>query len=190
LRLSLDLEEPQDDARRFYRELPFRLGKFGLTLEPAKTRLMRFGRCSRANHAVLGTKQQVASFLGFTLIPRKGRDNKFALTLQTQKERLRRFIQNCKMLLRQILHLPLSDQAVQISARLRGHFNYFGVSGNTRALRGVHNQVTRYWRKCLSRRSQTGEVNWLTMRRILKRNPLPKAQIRIPYSKFGTFARM
>lgn len=180
----------EDDARRFYSGLPSRLGKFGLTLEPSKTRLLRFGRFSRANHKTSGTRQQVASFLGFTLVPTKGRDSKFALILQTQKERLRRFIQNCKILMRKILHLPISDQATQLSARLRGHFNYFGVSGNTSAIKGVHYQVILHWRKCLSRRSQKGKVNWEKMKRILERYPLPKADIRISYSKFDTFAIM
>ena len=180
----------EDDARRFYSGLPSRLGKFGLTLEPSKARLLRFGRFSRANHKTSGTRQQVASFLGFTLVPTKGRDSKFALILQTQKERLRRFIQNCKILMRKILHLPISDQATQLSARLRGHFNYSGVSGNTSAIKGVHYQVILHWRKCLSRRSQKGKVNWEKMKRILERYPLPKADIRISYSKFDIFAIM
>ncbi|WXG53342.1 MAG: reverse transcriptase domain-containing protein [Candidatus Sedimenticola sp. (ex Thyasira tokunagai)] len=34
----------REDAERFYRTLPKRLGKFGLELSPEKTRLIRFSR--------------------------------------------------------------------------------------------------------------------------------------------------
>lgn len=45
-------------------------------------------------------------------------------------------------------------------ARIRGHFNYFGVRGNERRLDLLVESVKRSWFKWLNRRSQRSTLNW------------------------------
>lgn len=57
-----------DDAKKVYEALPKRFSKFGLTLHPKKTKLMRFGRFAQATilKKKQGKKPPTFNFLGFT----------------------------------------------------------------------------------------------------------------------------
>ena len=59
--------ERRADAERFLGELRERLGKFGLELHPAKTRMIEFGRWAIADRRQRGAgKPETFDFLGFT----------------------------------------------------------------------------------------------------------------------------
>ena len=66
---------------------------------------------------------------------------------------------------------------------MRGHFAYYGISGNSRRLRWYARQVERIWRKWLARRSRQGVFLWQRMRELLKRHPLPPPRIIHGYAK-------
>ncbi|HXV62498.1 MAG TPA: hypothetical protein VEK15_17495 [Vicinamibacteria bacterium] len=51
-------------------------------------------------------------------------------------------------------HRSVREQHAALSRRLRGHFNYFGVSGNFRSLLLLVASTRRAWYKWLHRRSQ------------------------------------
>lgn len=57
-------------------------------------------------------------------------------------------------------HLPVREQVLNLNQVLRGHYAYFGVAGNIRALQRIYRVVERYWRKMLSSRSRKGNVTW------------------------------
>jgi RNA-directed DNA polymerase len=59
-----------------------------------------------------------------------------------------------------------------------GHFVYFGITGNLRALSNFRFRVIGVWRKWLSRRSQRAWISWEEMLRLLARYPLPQPRIR------------
>ncbi len=63
-------------------------------------------------------------------------------------------------------------QRQRLAQKLRGHFGYFGITGNFEALQRFRCEVVRVWRKWLSRRSQRARVNWERMRALLERHPL------------------
>ena len=54
--------------------------------------------------------------------------------------------------MRRMRHLSLRKQTEYLNQMLRGHYAYYGIAGNIRALRRVHRAVERYWRKMLSSR--------------------------------------
>ena len=84
----------------------------------------------------------------------------FKVGMRTEKSRLRRSPATLQELMRQIRHLPITDQADQINLILRGHYAYYGIAGNIRALLKVYRAVERYWRKMLRSRSRDGKVHW------------------------------
>jgi hypothetical protein len=55
-----------EDARRFQADLCARLGQFGLTVHPDKTRLLEFGRFAAENRRKRGLgKPETFNFLGY-----------------------------------------------------------------------------------------------------------------------------
>jgi hypothetical protein len=59
-----------------------------------------------------------------------------------------------------------------LNQMLRGHYAYYGVAGNLRALLRLHRAVEHYWRKMLSSRSWHGTVRWEQFQRIKQQFPL------------------
>jgi hypothetical protein len=73
--------------------------------------------------------------------------------MRTEKSRLRRSLVSLQELMRQIRHHAIGDQVGELNAALRGHYGYYGVAGNIRALFKVYRAVERCWRKMLCSRS-------------------------------------
>jgi RNA-directed DNA polymerase len=69
----------------------------------------------------------------------------------TEKTRLRRSLLSLQDLMRRIRHLTIPDQVGDLNAVLRGHYAYYGIAGNIRALQKVYRAVERYWCKMLRR---------------------------------------
>jgi hypothetical protein len=74
-------------------------------------------------------------------------------------------------------HQSIRDQHANLTVKMRGHYAYFGITGNARRLRWYANQVERIWRKWLARRDRRGRLPWRRLAEILKRHPLPPARI-------------
>jgi RNA-directed DNA polymerase len=74
-------------------------------------------------------------------------------------------------------HLPIPEQHTQLVAKMRGHYAYYGISGNSRRLRWYANQVERIWKKWLSRRDRQRRFTWNRFNDLLRRHPLPAVRI-------------
>jgi hypothetical protein len=90
--------------------------------------------------------------------------------------------------MRQMRHLSLPDQVNHLNQMLRGHYAYYSIGGNVRALQRVHRAVERYWRKMLSGRSWHGTVNWKQFQRIKEQFPLLRPKLYLPYGKLQALA--
>src|SRR5690349_10502305 len=138
----------RDDALRLQDALGKRLGKFGLALEPTKTKLVEFGRFAQRHAGKHGRKRpETIYFLGFTLYCTRNRKGNFKVGMRTEKSRLRRSLMSLQEKMRQIRHLTIGQQVDELNDALRGHYAYYGVAGNIRALQRVYRNVERYWRK-------------------------------------------
>src|ERR1700747_2847104 len=147
----------REDAVRVQEVLRKRLGKFGLTLEPRKTKLVEFGRFAQKYASKRGRKRpETIYFLGFTLYCTRNRKGNFRVGLRTEKSRLRRSLMRLQDQMRRMRHLSILEQTDCLNQMLRGHYAYYGIAGNIRALQRVHRAVERYWRKMLSSRSWQG----------------------------------
>ena len=109
--------------------------------------------------------------------------------MRTEKSRLRRSLMSLQELMRRIRHYKISDQVSEINAVLRGHYAYYGVAGNIRALLKVYRVVERYWCRMLRSRSwAAGRLTWDTFHQIKQRTPLLRPKLRLPYRELQALA--
>jgi group II intron reverse transcriptase/maturase len=169
--------EQEDDARRVMAVLGKRLGRFGLALHPDKTRLLPFRRPPAGQQG--GKGPATFDFLGFTLYWARSRKGRWGMWCKTRRQSLRRAIQSVYDWCRRHRHLPVGAQHAALTRRLRGHFQYFGVSGNLRSLLLFEKAVERTWYKWLCRRSQRKRLTWERFADLLDRRPLPRPRITV-----------
>jgi len=165
----------EQDALRVQQVLPKRVERFGLTLHPEKTRLTRFRRPRRDGD---GPKPGSFDFLGFTHYWGRSRRGRWILQRKTAKGRFSRALRALNEWMSKARHVPLAKQAMTLGQKLSGHFNYYGIRGNSDAINRLHYEARRLWRKWLGRRSQRGYLPWDKFNRILKRYCLPPARLR------------
>jgi RNA-directed DNA polymerase len=164
------------DARRVLEVLPKRFEKYGLTLHPEKTRLVPFERPRSAPpdaDSEPRTPPGTFDLLGFTHFWARSRKGYWVVKRKTSKSRLNRGLQTLSQWLRTDRHRDLADQHRTLSHKLRGHFAYYGITGNAQALNQFRRGAIELWRKWLSRRDRGGSVSWDRMYRLLERYALP-----------------
>ena len=123
--------ELESDARRFQSVLPKRLARYSLDLAEEKTQLLRFGRFARRDCQRLGEGSPgTFDFLGFTHYCGQSRAKRFKLTRKTAKAKYKAKLRDLKNWLHLQLTTPLSEVWVSLNAKLRGHFQYYGINDN------------------------------------------------------------
>jgi group II intron reverse transcriptase/maturase len=162
------------DARRVMDVLPLRFAKFGLAIHPDKTRLVRFGRpTSRRPPPTCcpGTFE----FLGFTHFWALSRKGTWVIKRKTATSRLSRSTAALSQWCRRNRHRPIAEQHEQLCAKLRGHYGYYGITGNSQGLSRFRTAATHIWYKWLCRRKRKPYPDWAWFQRLLRRYPLPPA---------------
>jgi RNA-directed DNA polymerase len=171
----------REDAEQFLVAVRERLGQFGLSLHPDKTRLLEFGRFAARNRQRRGDKKpETFQFLGFVHACGRTRRGWFAVHRQTIGQRMRAKLKEVSDALRQRWHTPIPEVGRWLGAVVRGHCQYYGIAGNSHAIKRFRDEVCRLWRRALARRSQRGEVSWERMHRLTRRW-IPPAHIVHPY---------
>ena len=168
----------EEDARRVLAVLPKRFGKYGLSLHPEKTRLIDFRRPPRGG-GPSGPKAPprpgTFDLLGFTHYWAKSRRGHWVIKRKTATDRLSRAITRIGQWCRAHRHGPISEQHKALVQKLRGHYGYYGITGNAWMLEHFLNGVKRRWHYWLNRRSQRGKWTWERFIRMLRDRPLPPA---------------
>lgn len=179
----------EHDARRVMGVLPYRFGKYGLTLHPDKTQLVPFQRPSKGTSTGPGVANRgrmqapgTFSMLGFTHYWARSRKGNWVVKQRTAKDRLRGAIQRIGQWCRSHMHDPVREQWESLCAKIRGHDEYYGLTANIRMLAKFHWAVVRIWRRWLNRRSRHARMTWARMQLLLQRYPLPQARITHPRS--------
>jgi RNA-directed DNA polymerase len=177
----------RSDALRVQEALRKRLGRFGLALAPAKTKLVELGRFAQAHAGKRGRRRpKTIYFLGFTLYCTRNHKGNFKVGFRTEKSRIQRSLSKLRDLMRRMRHLPIREQVMNLNQVLRGHYAYYGIAGNFRALQRVHRAVERYWYKMLCSRSRKGFISWAIFQRVKERLPLQRPRLRLPYGHTGS----
>jgi RNA-directed DNA polymerase len=173
----LILTQYQDQAQRIVKVLGQRLGKFGLTLHPDKTRTMSFGRYERGKAKRENRKPHTFEFLGFTHYCGTSRKGWFLLGRKTAEKRLRRACRKLKLWLKEVRCQRMKAFWPTLAAKLRGHYQYYGIRGNSRMIRQFGYVAIRMVAKWLNRRSQCKSFTWKQLNAYLGHYPLPRPRI-------------
>ena len=169
-----------DDARRMLAALKERMAKFQLTLHEEKTRLIEFGRLPALDHHRRGQRRlRTFAFLGVTHYCSWTRDGRFVVKRKTQSRRLTAKLKSLREQARVRMHAPVVEQHRWLCQVLRGHYAYYGLPSNFRALNAFHEQVRLLWFRSLRRRSQR-RLTWDGYSVLLQRFSLPTPRITHP----------
>src|SRR5262249_39822480 len=147
--------------------------KYGLAVHPDKTKLVPF-RPRRDDRNTGAPGPGSFDLLGFTHFWGRNRAGNWVIQRKTSPKRFTRALKAvwewCK---RVRSMLTQREQHAILSRKLRGHYGYYGITGNSRALARFAFEVKRVWRMWLSRRSEKGRLSWKRFTHYLRRFPLP-----------------
>jgi RNA-directed DNA polymerase len=170
----------EDDARRIMEVLPKRMSKYGLTVHPEKTRLVRFAPPQANDSETEGRdppEPRTFDFLGFTHYWGRSQRGAWVVKRKTASSRLKRALSALSEWCRKNLHLPIQEQHQKLTQKLRGHYGYYGIIGNYFSLQEFREGARGIWRRRLSRRRRDGDVTWSEFLRLEKRYRLPRARV-------------
>ena len=162
------------DAQRVTDVIPQRFGRYGLTVHPTKTKLVRFLPPSSRKDRNGPPDDRPGTFdlLGFTHYWARSRNGYWVVKLKTAKDRFTRAVRNIDHWCRNKRHLPIPEQHKKLNEKLRGHYAYYGVTGNSAALSRFFHEVGLRWRRWLNRRNNLRSMTWEKFVAIRRRFPL------------------
>jgi len=166
------------DARRFRVEMEERLNQFGLEIAPEKTKILEFGPLAQPRAKQRGEKAETFDFLGFTHYCTTSKSGKmFCVGRKSISKRMTAKLRLFKEWLRSSRTQPTADIMETVANKLRGHYAYYGVTGNSRSIGNFYNEVKQLLFKWLGRRGKRGSLTFEKFRLLLQRFPLPTPRI-------------
>lgn len=175
------------EAEKLLRDIRTRLLEFGLELAQDKTRILEFGRYAETNIGKrTGEKPQTFDFLGFSHYCSTTRDGRFALKIKTSKKKFAASAKALTEWMRQARNkYPLPVISAMLALKLKGHYNYYGLSGNFEAIKRFFVHTEKVVFKWTNRRSQKKSWNWEYFRAYLDKYPLPRPKL--TYAIYNTW---
>lgn len=173
--------EQEADAIRFRKEMEERLNRFGLEIAPEKSRSLEFGPCAQKKAKERGgRKAECFDFLGFTHYCTTTRSGKrFRVGRKTISKRMSAKLKAYKQWIRANRTLPTAEIMRTTANKLRGHYAYYGVSGNGKSISCYAYEVRQLLFKWLGRRGKRGSLSYAKFDLLLKRFPLPGPRIMV-----------
>jgi group II intron reverse transcriptase/maturase len=165
----------EDDAKRVMDILPKRFAKYGLEIHPEKSRLLSFGKPASGKEVTRG--DNTFDFLGFTHYWARTRRGYWVIKRKTARKKVRKTVQALWTWCRNNRHMDLAGQHRILCSKLRGHFQYFGVRCNMRAMEAVRHHAERAWKYWLHRRSSKKAMSWEKFEALRSCMPLPTPKI-------------
>jgi len=165
--------EYESDAKAFYGMLRDRLAKFGLELSEDKSKIVKFGRYA-------GKEAGKFDFLGFTFLCGKTRNGKFTVKTHTSQKKLKAKKAKAKKWIKFNMHSPIKELIAKLNVKLRGHYNYYGVSHNIAHMAGFYEYIKHTLYRALRRRSQKYKLDWKRFCNMLTFEPLLTPKITVP----------
>lgn len=170
--------EHREEAERFRWALTTRLERFGLQVEPSKTKVLVFGRKAAAQARREGRKLETFDFLGFTHYASTTRSGRgFRMKRVTARKKFRAKVQSFKEWIRANRTTPIQDIWPLVRGKLVGHFRYYGVTDNGGGVRRYRYEIVRLLFKWLNRRGGRCKMSWAAFTAMLSRHPLPTPRI-------------
>jgi group II intron reverse transcriptase/maturase len=175
----------KEDATRFLEEVRERFSHFGLELEPDKTRLLEFGRFAEENRKKRGEgRPDTFDFLGFTHYwSRSNKTGRFRMKRKTSQKKYRAKLVEMNLWIKQNRNLRLTDLINMLNLKLRGHYQYYGITDNSQCMGNYRHETQKLLFKWLNRRSQKKSYTWEGFGEMMKVFPL--ARPRIHHNVYG-----
>lgn len=160
----------RDEANAFYGALKERLSKFGLSLSEKKCKVIKFTR-------FITSENESFVFLGFEYRWGVSRNGKPVIRLKTAKKKFKLALNSIKSWIKTNRSLKLKELMVAYRQKLQGHWNYYGVCGNSPSMNTFFWEANKIVFKWLNRRSQRKSYNWEGFRNMLEHFKIPKPKI-------------
>lgn len=162
------------EAEKILQDIKARCAEFGLELAEDKTRIIEFGRFAEAHHAKHGGRPPTFDFLGFTHYCSHTRDGRFAQKVMTSRKKFTVSLKSLTSWTKSVRNqMKLEDIWKLLALKLKGHYNYYGVSGNFDAIKSFYEHTRRVAFKWMNRRSQKRSWTWEQFNLFLEQHPLP-----------------
>lgn len=158
------------EAEAFGPAVAERLAKFGLELALDKTQTLRFGRGGGGHNGRF-------DFLGFEYRWEKSRRGHAIVKRRTSRKKLRGAVERFTEWIREHRHEKLKQVMKTVAQKHQGHWNYYGIIGNSESLSDYRTLTLRALCKWLNRRSQRGSYTWRNFNRLLQRFGVPLPRI-------------
>jgi len=163
------------DAVRFERELSGRLGKFGLAVATEKTRTLQFNR-------YVPEPNEAFEFLGFEFRWVKARTGQMAVNRRTSPKKFRASVKAFTEWVKEFRHSRITTLMQELSRKLSGYWNYYGVRGNAESMARFYDQCQRLLFKWLNHRSQRRSYTWAGFNALMRTFAIPGPRIvELPY---------
>ena len=170
------------EAEVFRQRLEERFAKYGLSLAEEKTKILEFGRFAAENRRRRGEgKPETFDFLGFTFYcGMDGKKRFFRCRVKTSKKKFRSKVLRMKEWIRSHRMMPVGELIKKINEKLAGHYQYYGVTDNSREVKNFQNATTWLLFKWLNRRSQRRSYTLDSFfNGLLRTFPLAEPRIRV-----------
>lgn len=170
------------EAQVFLERLKERFQKYGLELESSKTKILEFGRFAADKAKAKGkTKPETFDFLGFTFYCSTDRRKSFfRCKVKTSGKKYRNKLKAMNNWIKQNRNLPIQLMISKLNMKLRGHYQYYGVTDNTRKIKDFYDKTMQMLYKWLNKRSQRRSYTWESYRYgLLKTLPLQSPTIKV-----------
>ncbi len=169
----------QDDAERIEKAFKNRFNRYELEIHPDKSQRISFGRYEPQNAKIQNRKSNTFDFLGFTHFCDKTRKGRFKLGRKTSKKKFGAKCKEMNTWLKKIRNKTKTKYWWKIlESKLRGHYQYYGISGNYVSINSFYVSTIKSLHKWLNRRSQKKAMNWDKFNEYIKHYPLPKPKIK------------
>ena len=168
-----------EDAERFLGAVAERFSLFGLELEAEKTRMIEFGRFAEQNRRKRGEgRPDTFVFLGFTHYCSKShKTGKYRMKRKTARKKYQMKLKEMNQWIKRNRHLRLKDLTDMLNQKLRGHYQYYGITDNSDSIANYRDETQRMLFKWLNRRSQKVSYTWEGFNELLKIFPLAQPKI-------------
>jgi group II intron reverse transcriptase/maturase len=149
------------DAAHFQRAVEERLKTFCLSLAKEKC-----GKGLFTRHRKREAKR--FDFLGFEFRWGRTKRGSNTIKLRTSRKKFRKSVAAFKEWIREYRHKRMSWIFAEVNTKLRGYYQYYGVTGNSRSLREFRLCVKRLLFRWLNRRSERRSYNWKTFTEMMR----------------------
>ena len=164
--------EKEEDSKWIMEKLSERLSRCNLELSAEKSKIVGFGKNSGNG------RDRTFDFLGLTHFNDKTRKGYYKVGRKTARKKLNKSLKELNIWLKSIRNMVKVEEWWKVLvSKMRGHFQYYGVSGNMSSLKRFYFVAINLAKKWLNRRSQKKRFNWDRFILYLSRHPLPKPRI-------------